>query len=216
MKKWLIAHRGAQCDGRENTKAAFVGTNKYPLGGVELDVHTTKDGAVICHHNFDINGEKIADSTFSKLKKLDPELITLDEAILIIGKELPIIIEIKPKGTAKNIIKYLNDNSNCLAVSFKTSEIKYLVDAGIDKRRLCLSQRGEPLDHIKNATDIGCGGLVLNHAYVNPIWYYRAKKAGFKMYTYTVNSLIEASLMRLFYPKLLICTNRPDKLQKLR
>jgi len=216
MKKWLIAHRGAQCDGRENTKAAFAAARKYPLGWVELDVHTTKDRVVICHHNFDIDGEKIADSNFDQLKELDPELITLNEAIKIIGEGSPVIIEIKPEGGAKDVINYLRQNPNFCVASFKPSEIKYLVDAGIDKHRLYLLQPNEPFEHIKRANDIGCGGVALNHAYVNPIWYYRAKKAGFKMYTYTVNSLIEAILMRLFYPKLLICTNRPDKLQKLR
>jgi len=215
MKHWLIAHRGARCDARENTLAAFEATKKYPLGYCELDIHTTKDNVVICHHDFDIEGRDIGTSTYKQLKKLDPELTTFDEAIKAIDSKLPLVVHIKAAGTAKNVVEIIRSHPNWRAASFNIDELKYLIDAGIDGKRIYVFQRHEPLTHIGRAVKAGIGGVALHHGYLSPIWYWRAKRQNLKMYVYSVNSLWEARLIRIFYPKLGICTDRPDLIQKL-
>jgi glycerophosphoryl diester phosphodiesterase len=216
MKKdWLIAHRGAQCDGRENTLAAYKSTKKYPLGWVELDVHTTKDGVVICHHDFDVNGLDIDLHNFVELKNADPELITFGEAIRALG-ETPLIVEVKPTGTAKNIVKQLKTHPGWRITTFKLAIIKELLELGLDPKRLYLMQhKRHNTGLIGNAKSLGLGGIAVNQRLLTPSMYLRALSNNLRIYTYTVNTPLQAKIFRKLYPKLSICTDRPDLLQKL-
>ena len=48
------AHRGASAYAPENTLPAFALAVEMEADGVELDVHLSKDGRIVVHHNFDI------------------------------------------------------------------------------------------------------------------------------------------------------------------
>ena len=48
------AHRGASAYAPENTLPAFALAAEMQADGVELDVHLSKDGKIVVHHNFDI------------------------------------------------------------------------------------------------------------------------------------------------------------------
>jgi glycerophosphoryl diester phosphodiesterase len=52
----LIAHRGASGDAYENSPAAFRAAVVQAADGVELDVHATRDGAIVVHHDPDLPG----------------------------------------------------------------------------------------------------------------------------------------------------------------
>ena len=52
----VIAHRGASGYEYENSRAAFRRAIMLDADGVELDVHTTRDGAIVVHHDPDILG----------------------------------------------------------------------------------------------------------------------------------------------------------------
>jgi glycerophosphoryl diester phosphodiesterase len=214
-KDWLIAHRGAQSDGRENTIPAFKAAHKYPVGWVELDVHTTKDGVVICYHDFKLQDADIDKSTFKELKSLDSELATFDEAIEAVGN-IPLIVEIKPAGTAKNIIRQLNNHPGWLIASYKEEVITELIDMGISKKRLYLLQHKHSFGQIKKAKRLGVGGVGFSQLTINPILYLKAMKNDLHIYAHTVNSTSQARLFRFLYPKMAICTDRPDLLQKLK
>ena len=215
MKEWLIAHRGARCDGRENTLCAFKAAKKYPLAYVELDIHTTKDGIVVCHHDFDINNNKIATHTYKQLISQDPELTTFQEAIEAIGNDFPLMVHIKPDHTAKNVLSQIASHPRWSVGSFNIEALQYLRQKGIPKNHLFLFQHGEPMTQIGRALNVDVGGVGINHGYISPIWYWRANRHGLKTYTWTINSIFQARLFRLFYPHLAICTDRPDLLQKL-
>lgn len=216
MKTWLIGHRGARCDGRENTLASFKATKKYPLGWVELDLHITKDNIVICHHDFDINGILIAKTNYNDLLKLDSELVTFKEIIKVLDK-VNLIVEIKPpSGVAKQIVKIAKSNLNWRFVSFYESNLHELANLGIDKKRMYLSQHKHPFNQLKKSIDQGWGGITLNKSHLWPNIVWRAKKRNLKIYTYTINSTIYAGLIRFIYPYIDICTDRPDKLMKLK
>jgi glycerophosphoryl diester phosphodiesterase len=72
----LIAHRGESADAPENTLAAFRLAWDRNVPAIELDVHLTKDGQLICSHDADTKRttgvqRKIVDSTASELQELD-------------------------------------------------------------------------------------------------------------------------------------------------
>jgi glycerophosphoryl diester phosphodiesterase len=52
----VIAHRGASGYEYENSRAAFRRAIMLDADGVELDVHSTRDGGIVVHHDHDIPG----------------------------------------------------------------------------------------------------------------------------------------------------------------
>ena len=55
-RPYVIAHRGASGYEYENSRAAFRRAVMLDADGVELDVHATRDGAIVVHHDAEIPG----------------------------------------------------------------------------------------------------------------------------------------------------------------
>jgi glycerophosphoryl diester phosphodiesterase len=55
-RPYIIAHRGASGYEYENSRAAFRRAVMMDADGVELDVHATRDGAIVVHHDAEIPG----------------------------------------------------------------------------------------------------------------------------------------------------------------
>lgn len=73
---FLVAHRGASGDAPENTLPAFELAWKQGADAIEGDFHLTKDGKIVCFHDFDTKkraGKKLVvkDSTLADLQALD-------------------------------------------------------------------------------------------------------------------------------------------------
>jgi glycerophosphoryl diester phosphodiesterase len=72
----LYGHRGLLNKAPENTRLAYEAAVHAGLGGIELDVVQTKDGEIICSHNFDLERETngfgyIYNKIWSDLKNLN-------------------------------------------------------------------------------------------------------------------------------------------------
>jgi len=52
---WIIAHRGASTDERENTLPAFERAIAVGADFVELDVQVSADGALVVFHDVDLD-----------------------------------------------------------------------------------------------------------------------------------------------------------------
>jgi glycerophosphoryl diester phosphodiesterase len=52
----VIAHRGASGYEYENSRAAFRRAIMLDADGIELDVHATRDGGIVVHHDHDLPG----------------------------------------------------------------------------------------------------------------------------------------------------------------
>ena len=74
MKPLAIAHRGYHQNYFENTKEAFIAASQMDFYGIETDIHLTKDGVWITHHNDEvISGGKeypICEKTLDELMHL--------------------------------------------------------------------------------------------------------------------------------------------------
>lgn len=51
----VIGHRGALLASPENTMAGFRLARRLGAGGVELDVHQSRDGALVVHHDYSLD-----------------------------------------------------------------------------------------------------------------------------------------------------------------
>ena len=72
----IIAHRGASKQAPENTMAAFRRAMELGAGGIELDVHLSKDGHLMVTHDEQVDRTSdgkglVRDKTFSELRSLD-------------------------------------------------------------------------------------------------------------------------------------------------
>jgi glycerophosphoryl diester phosphodiesterase len=115
-----FAHRGGSSLWPENTLEAFEGAAALGFRYIETDLHTTKDGAIVCFHDPTLerttNGRgRVVDHTLSELRALDPgyrftedgrtfpfrgkglRIPTLEEA-LAVHPELKLNVEIKQEA----------------------------------------------------------------------------------------------------------------------
>lgn len=132
----IIAHRGASKQAPENTMTAFQKALELRAGGIELDVHLSRDGFLVVTHDETLertsNGKgKVGDKTLDELKSLDfgswfshefrdERIPTLDEVLwLISGWDGLLNIEIKngpvfypgiEKAVADAVVRYNRTN----------------------------------------------------------------------------------------------------------
>ena len=72
----IIAHRGSSADRPENTLAAFRRAIEAGAAVTEVDVRTTRDGALVCLHDADLSRTtdgkgNVGDKTLKEIKELD-------------------------------------------------------------------------------------------------------------------------------------------------
>lgn len=99
----IIAHRGAH-DHRqqiwENTHQAFARAQEYGCWGIEFDVRSTADDVLIVHHDATLerlwgSTARIETLTFEKLRRLAPQVPSLQEMVQRYGGRMHFFIELK-------------------------------------------------------------------------------------------------------------------------
>ena len=114
----IVAHRGVHENhfAIENTKKAFDLALENQIWGIELDVHFTKDAVAVVHHDpclgrlWGPSHFVIKDHSFSELRAVAPEIMSLEEVIKIFGKKIRLLIELKvrPEQNFLNTLSALN------------------------------------------------------------------------------------------------------------
>lgn len=99
MKAQVIAHRGASGHAFENSPAAFKRAVELGADSVELDIHSTADGALLVHHDGEVKGiGRIGDlprSAFEDYRLPNGESIPLLSEVLEILAGLTVWVEVK-------------------------------------------------------------------------------------------------------------------------
>jgi glycerophosphoryl diester phosphodiesterase len=95
----VIAHRGASGYEYENSRAAFRRAVMLDADGVELDVHTTRDGAIVVHHDPDVAGcGPIALLTLAEARRVrlpNGETLPLLQEVLELVGDNDVWVEVK-------------------------------------------------------------------------------------------------------------------------
>jgi glycerophosphoryl diester phosphodiesterase len=81
----VIAHRGASGYEYENSRAAFRRAVTLDADGVELDIHATRDGGIVVHHDPDIPGH----GAIAQLSLAEARQIRIRN-----GEQLPLLAEV--------------------------------------------------------------------------------------------------------------------------
>lgn len=100
----VIAHRGASGYEYENSRAAFRRAVMLDADGVELDVHATRDGGIIVHHDPEIPGAgPIAELSLAEARRLhipNGESLPLLAEILDLVGDRDVWVEVKSLAPA--------------------------------------------------------------------------------------------------------------------
>lgn len=104
------AHGGASWEAPPNTREAVEAALLARPDWIELDLHRSRDGRVVLWHDGELytpNGKhEIAALTWAELQALDlidGTLITLDDALDIVGKQCGLMLDLKASGLAPAI-----------------------------------------------------------------------------------------------------------------
>lgn len=105
----VIAHRGASGLRPENTRSAFALAVEHGADMIEIDLHRTRDGAIVVMHDADLarlggRGE-VGDATLAQVRALDAgagqSVPTLDEVLGEFGERIPFNLELKRGGAGE-------------------------------------------------------------------------------------------------------------------
>ena len=130
-----IIHRGiVNKKFKENLLSSFK--KSFSLGfGIETDIHLTKDREFVCFHDFTLNRVfkrkmSIKNLNYSYLKELsvnqNKRIPLLKDVLEISKNKYPLLIELKPRMSKKNLQKLIKETSKyskCIFISFNHKNI---------------------------------------------------------------------------------------------
>lgn len=107
-----IAHRGMPRRIRENTLPGFALAIESGADGLELDVHATRDGVVVVHHDPTLaDGSAITALRHAELREREAApgipIPTLAEVCALAGTETMLFVEIKGAGIERAVTEVL-------------------------------------------------------------------------------------------------------------
>ena len=150
-----IAHRGASREYPENTLPSFARAVELGADGIELDVHTTRDGVVVVHHDpvprataadRRLAGRAIAELTHDQLRAFSVApgigIPTLAEVLSLVGDAVVVHVELKGSGIERQVIDVIRGNSaRCAVHSFDHAAIARAKTLAPELRRGLLFSR---------------------------------------------------------------------------
>ena len=120
----LVAHRGAKRERPENTLAAFARAIERGADALELDVHATRDGVVVVHHDPVVQGtpHAIAARGARELRELEvggEPIPTLAEVLALAAGRATVYVEIKGARIEESVVEVVRaSTASCAIHSF--------------------------------------------------------------------------------------------------
>jgi glycerophosphoryl diester phosphodiesterase len=216
----VIAHRGASGYEYENSRAAFRRAVMLDADGVELDVHSTRDGGIVVHHDPEIPGVgPIAELSLAEARRArirnGETLPLLTEVLELVGerdvwvelKSLPpahdqCLLEVLDRGPAPE--RYAVHSFDHRIV-FRLGELRPSLRRGI----LLSAYLRDPISVMRT---VGATTLWQEWQQVDQELVNRVHEAGCAVIAWTVNELGDLDRMvRLGVDGL--CGNYPDRIR---
>jgi glycerophosphoryl diester phosphodiesterase len=123
-----IAHRGAHQTHPENSLAAFERAIELGADGIELDVHATRDGIVVVHHDPIVHArhpqrpahESIVELSAAELEQFPladgTRIPSLSETLDIVGDRATVYVEIKAQNIELLVTRCIRESETTCAV----------------------------------------------------------------------------------------------------
>ena len=237
----VVGHGGAghyfPGNGRESIEHALaIGVDR-----IEFDVQQAGDGTIVLLHDEHarINGRKIAVRSLDvpTLRAHFSGLLTLAEAVELIGPEMPMVIDMKFSGyepALANEIRELDIAGRSIVASTyawslslvgrKAKGVQLGLSLGhianqkhlkrIPRLMLPLATVGMPLPLVTTAKAIGAKHVMLSYRACSPELFRLTKRAGLGVYVWTVDDESAIRRMAKLRPTGII-SNRPDLVKEV-
>jgi glycerophosphoryl diester phosphodiesterase len=219
----IFGHRGARGLAPENTLASFAKALNYGVDAIELDVHLTRDGQLVCVHDPLIPGPDgmqyhVPDYTYAELRAIQKDLPTLAQAITAIKRKVPIIVEIKKDAAGAAVAVCiqefldkgwrLSDFEFCSFLQSPLAEIKAAFPAAI----VIPNGNWSTSRTLWRARKLGTKRISMNQRWLWRGYLRTMQRAGWQVSSYTVNNPAQ---VRKWEPYLYaIYTDYPDRFQR--
>ncbi|MFD4975547.1 glycerophosphodiester phosphodiesterase [Streptomyces sp. NPDC058424] len=205
MNFLTIGHRGVMGVEPENTLRSFVAAQQAGLDVIELDLHLSKDGALVVMHDDKVDrttdgSGAIADKTLAELRSLDAgrgERIPVFEEVLD-AVRAPLQAEIKDVAAARALAEILHERDLVSRVEVSSfhdeaiAEVARLVP-GV-RTALVASRYGSEV--VERATAAGAATVCLNIRRLTLEIVEHARKADLRIIGWVVNTLDHLRLVR--------------------
>ena len=213
----VIAHRGASGYETENSLAAFRLAAKQGADAVELDIHSTADGALVVRHGPKLGDLRIAHSTLAQLRAHPlpngESVPTLDEALAAIVPRMIAFVELKvvtPAGEER-MLEAIERTGAADRVALHSFDHRVIHRMG--ERRPFL-RRGVilasyPMQPLRCLEDADASNLWMERQYVDQALVAAIHGAGMRLYVWTVNDPEEIRHFAVLGVDG-ICTDVPD------
>ncbi|MGP4005906.1 glycerophosphodiester phosphodiesterase [Streptomyces sp. 4N124] len=205
MNFLTIGHRGVMGIEPENTLRSFVAAEHAGLDVIELDLHLSKDGALVVMHDADVDRTTdgtgpIAEKTLAELRALDAgrgERVPVFEEVLDAVK-CPLQAEIKDEAAARALSEVMHRRDLVARVEVSSfhdeaiAEIARLVP-GV-RTALIASRYGT--DIVDRAVEAGARTICLNIRRLTLEIVEHARKADLRIIGWVVNTQDHLRLVR--------------------
>ncbi|MGW6903195.1 glycerophosphodiester phosphodiesterase [Streptomyces sp. NPDC054940] len=205
MNFLTIGHRGVMGVEPENTLRSFVAAQQAGLDVIELDLHLSKDGALVVMHDTDVDRTTdgtgpIADKTLAELRALDAgrgERVPVFEEVLDAVRS-PLQAEIKDVAAARALAEVMTSRDLVSRIEVSSfhdeavAEIARLVP-GV-RTALIASRYGT--DIVDRAVEAGAATVCLNIRRLTLEVVERARKADLRIIGWVVNTQDHLRLVR--------------------
>lgn len=219
----IIAHRGASHYYHENTMAAFTAAVEMRAEMIELDVRRTADGALIVHHDPDIDKNNIGHMSLAQIRDMSStsgfSVPTLADVLAFCKNRIPVDIELKEggyEGLVLDEVLQVLDPGQFVITSVLDGAIRRVKERAADVRTgLIISSRPwrqllSKLHPNARARRAGADVVVVSQKLLRLGFLTTAKKMELPVWVYTINDRKE--LWDLITDGRIggIFTNRPD------
>ncbi len=195
-----IAHRGASRELLENTLPAFELALDRGADAIELDVHRTRDGVVVVHHDEGAGGHEITATDWGVLAGVrlsgDAGIPRLDDVLAMVGDRAAMYVELKGRGVAQPALDVCRRLGKRYAVhSFDHDAIARALKLAPEVPRgvLLHPEMGDPLEAM--AAGVGqtrARDVWPHYSLVDEQFMKLAHRLGVRVITWTVNATEEA------------------------
>lgn len=203
-----VGHRGASALAPENTLLAIGVAIAHRLDYVEVDVHLSRDGQLVVHHDAELvdeNGVRmpVAELTAAELARIpkgdDQVVPTLAEVLALAAHRIGVYIELKAAGTADalgTLLRDWTDAPELICGSFLPELVAEVRRAAPDVPRSVLFRRTPRPTMIET-----CGSVAARYAHpcarpIGPGVIAGLHAAGLLVMTPHTNSPVEAERFR--------------------
>ncbi|MFJ2815399.1 glycerophosphodiester phosphodiesterase [Streptomyces sp. NPDC087294] len=205
MNFFTIGHRGVMGVEPENTLRSFVAAQHAGLDAIELDLHLSKDGALVVMHDTDVDRTTdgtgaIAEKTLAELRALDAgrgERVPVFEEVLD-AVPTPVQAEIKDLAAARALAEVIRARRLVPRVevsSFHDEAVAEIARLVPGVRTALIASRFGP-DIVDRAAEAGAATVCLNIRRLTLEIVERARAADLRIIGWVVNTQDQLRLVR--------------------